>query len=48
MDTDKGKRVRVRIEVYKEIKARSQTEGRIISGQLRISFEAYKREQENA
>ena len=48
MDTDKWKRVLVPIEVYKEIKALSQTEGRTISGQLRIIFEAYKREQENA
>ena len=48
MDTDKWKSVLVPIEVYKEIKALSQTEGRTISGQLRIIFEAYKREQENA
>jgi predicted DNA-binding protein len=48
MDTDKWKSVLVPIEVYKEIKALAQSEGRTISGQLRIIFEAYKREQENA
>ncbi len=34
MDTDKWKSVLVPIEVYKEIKALSQTEGRTISGQF--------------
>tara|TARA_Y100000114_G_C11751588_1_gene324602 strand:+ start:1762 stop:1908 length:147 start_codon:yes stop_codon:yes gene_type:complete len=48
MDTDKWKSVLVPIEVYKEIKALSQAEGRTISGQLRIIFEAYKKEQEKA
>jgi predicted DNA-binding protein len=48
MDTDKWKSVLVPIEVYKEIKELSQAEGRTISGQLRIIFEAYKREKENA
>lgn len=48
MDTDKWKSVLVPIEVYKEIKALAQAEGRTISGQLRIIFENYKREKENA
>jgi predicted DNA-binding protein len=48
MDTDKWKSVLVPIEVYKEIKALAQSEGRTISGQLRIIFENYKREKENA
>tara|TARA_R100000995_G_scaffold72815_1_gene41590 strand:- start:935 stop:1081 length:147 start_codon:yes stop_codon:yes gene_type:complete len=48
MDTDKWKSVLVPIEVYKEIKQIAQDEGRTISGQLRIIFEKYKREQEKA
>jgi predicted DNA-binding protein len=48
MDTDKWKSVLVPIEVYKEIKQIAQAEGRTISGQLRIIFEKYKREQEKA
>jgi hypothetical protein len=40
MDTDKWKSVLVPIEVYKEIKALAQSEGRTISGQLRIIFES--------
>ena len=48
MDTDKWKSVLVPIEVYKEIKALAQSEGRTISGQLRIIFESYKREKESA
>lgn len=48
MDTDKWKSVLVPIEVYREIKNLAQEEGRTISGQLRIIFETYKREQENA
>ena len=48
MDTDKWKSVLVPIEVYREIKEISQKEGRTISGQLRIIFDKYKLEQENA
>ena len=48
MDTDKWKSVLVPIEVYREIKDIAQKEGRTISGQLRIRFEKYKLEQENA
>lgn len=42
MDTDKWKSVLVPIEVYKEIKALAQAEGRTISGQLRIIYATYK------
>ena len=42
MDTDKWKSVLVPIEVYKEIKALAQSEGRTISGQLRYIHEQWK------
>lgn len=43
MDTDKWKSVLVPIEVYREIKQIAKTEGRTISGQLRLIFEIYKK-----
>ena len=42
MDTTRWKSVLVPREVYDEIKAISQSEGRTISGQLRMMFEVYK------
>ena len=42
MDTEKWKSVLVPIEVYREIKALAKSEGRTISGQLRLMFEIYK------
>jgi len=43
MDTEKWKSVLVPIEVYREIKALAKSEGRTISGQLRLMFEVYKK-----
>lgn len=43
MDTEKWKSVLVPIEVYREIKALAKSEGRTISGQLRLMFEIYKK-----
>lgn len=42
MDTSKWKSVLVPIEVYDEIKNISKTEGRTISGQLRLIFDIFK------
>tara|TARA_R110002126_G_scaffold176822_2_gene325683 strand:+ start:120 stop:299 length:180 start_codon:yes stop_codon:yes gene_type:complete len=42
MDTDRWKSILVPREVYEEIKVMSKTEGRTISGQLRVVFEEYK------
>lgn len=42
MDTTRWKSVLVPREVYDEIKALAQREGRTISGQLRLMFEYYK------
>tara|TARA_R110000796_G_scaffold10676_1_gene35405 strand:+ start:926 stop:1087 length:162 start_codon:yes stop_codon:yes gene_type:complete len=42
MDTEKWKSVLVPKEVYEEIKLRAKTEGRTISGQLRVMFSSYK------
>lgn len=42
MDITKWKSVLVPIEVYEEIKKLAKAEGRTISGQLRIMWEAYK------
>ena len=41
MDTTKWKSVLVPIEVYKEIKTDAATNGRTISGQLRVMFDVY-------
>lgn len=43
MDIEKWKSVLVPIEVYREIKAIAKTEGRTISGQLRVMFDIYKK-----
>jgi len=43
MDITKWKSVLVPIEVYEQIKAIAKAEGRTISGQLRIMWEAYKK-----
>ena len=48
MDTEKWKSVLVPIEIYREIKTISKAEGRIISGQLRLMFEIYKKHRETA
>ena len=42
MDTTKWKSVLVPREVYEEIRAMAKSEGRTISGQLRLVFEWYK------
>jgi predicted DNA-binding protein len=42
MDITKWKSVLVPIEVYEEIKKLAKSEGRTISGQLRVMWEAYK------
>ena len=42
MDITKWKSVLVPIEVYKQIKSLAKSEGRTISGQLRIMWEVYK------
>jgi len=42
MDTTKWKSVLVPREVYEEIKGMAKSEGRTISGQLRLVFEWYK------
>jgi predicted DNA-binding protein len=47
MDTTKWKSVLVPREVYEEIRAMSKSEGRTISGQLRLVFEWYKNQQRN-
>ena len=44
MDTTKWKCVLVPKDVYDEIKKLSKSEGRTISGQLRLVFEHYKKE----
>jgi len=44
MDITKWKSVLVPIEVYEEIKQLAKAEGRTISGQLRVMWEAYKKE----
>jgi|GEM_PF-1539013 len=41
MDTKRWKSVLVPREVYEEIKDMAQSEGRTISGQLRLIFETY-------
>ena len=46
MDTTKWKSVLVPIEVYKEIKTDAATNGRTISGQLRVMFDVYSQSQE--
>ena len=43
MNTEKWKSVLVPIEVYQEIKDIAKSEGRTISGQLRLMFEIYKK-----
>jgi len=43
MDTEKWKSVLVPKEIYDEIKQISKTEGRTISGQLRLVFDVYKK-----
>jgi hypothetical protein len=43
MNTEKWKSVLVPIEVYQEIKDMAKSEGRTISGQLRLMFEVYKK-----
>jgi hypothetical protein len=43
MNTEKWKSVLVPIEVYQEIKDIAKSEGRTISGQLRLMFEVYKK-----
>jgi predicted DNA-binding protein len=43
MNTEKWKSVLVPIEVYREIKDLAKSEGRTISGQLRVMFEIYKK-----
>ena len=42
MDTTRWKSVLVPREVYDEIRAISKSEGRTISGQLRLMFDVYK------
>ena len=44
MDTRKWKSVLVATDIYEEIVVISHVEGRTISGQLRIIFDAWKRE----
>ena len=44
MDTRKWKSVLVPNDIYEEIVVISHVEGRTISGQLRIIFDAWKRE----
>ena len=44
MDTKKWKSVLVPTDIYDEIVVISHVEGRTISGQLRIIFDAWKRE----
>tara|TARA_R100001086_G_scaffold164096_1_gene88569 strand:+ start:214 stop:438 length:225 start_codon:yes stop_codon:yes gene_type:complete len=44
MDTRKWKSVLVPTDIYEEIVVISHVEGRTISGQLRIIFDAWKRE----
>jgi|TARA_B110000305_G_scaffold236777_1_gene298790 hypothetical protein len=46
MDTTKWKSVLVPIEVYKEIKTDAATNGRTISGQLRVMFDVYSQSHE--
>jgi hypothetical protein len=46
MNTTKWKSVVVPREVYEEIKELARSEGRTISGQLRIVFDWYKWEEE--
>mgnify|MGYP000049856814 FL=1 len=43
MDTTKWKSILVPVDIYKEIKDLSQSEGRTISGQLRIIHETFKK-----
>jgi|TARA_E500000318_G_scaffold13903_1_gene13562 predicted DNA-binding protein len=43
MDITKWKSVLVPIEVYEQIKKIAKSEGRTISGQLRIMWETYKK-----
>ena len=44
IDTTKWKSVLVPKDVYDEIKKLSKSEGRTISGQLRLVFEQYKKQ----
>ena len=44
MDTKKWKSVLVPTDIYEEIVVISHVEGRTISGQLRIIFDAWKRD----
>ena len=44
MDTKKWKSVLVPTDIYEELVTISHVEGRTISGQLRIIFDAWKRE----
>ena len=46
VDTTKWKSVLVPIEVYKEIKDDAATNGRTISGQLRVMFDVYSKSRE--
>tara|TARA_R110000782_G_scaffold82207_2_gene161717 strand:+ start:200 stop:376 length:177 start_codon:yes stop_codon:yes gene_type:complete len=46
VDTTKWKSVLVPIEVYKEIKEDAATNGRTISGQLRVMFDVYSQTQD--
>tara|TARA_R110002167_G_scaffold145666_1_gene336713 strand:+ start:80 stop:256 length:177 start_codon:yes stop_codon:yes gene_type:complete len=48
MDTTKWKSVLVPIEVYKEIKGDAATNGRTISGQLRVMFDIYSKSNEKS
>ena len=43
MDTSKWKSILVPKDIYEEIKALSQQEGRTISGQLRLIHETFKK-----
>ena len=43
MDKTKWKSILVPVDIYKEIKDLSQSEGRTISGQLRIIHETFKK-----
>ena len=45
MDTSKWKSVLVPIEVYEQIRKIARLEGRTISGQLRIMWDIYKKNQ---
>jgi hypothetical protein len=45
MDTTKWKSVLVPIEVYEQIRKIARLEGRTISGQLRIMWDIYKKNQ---